>query len=51
MLKRWNSAIYDVDLTLKFLHVILTALKVDERFEKRRGRKPKRYPGFYIKAI
>ncbi len=28
MLKRWNSAIYDVDLMLKFLHVILTALKV-----------------------
>ncbi len=51
MLKRWNSTIYDVDLMLKFLHVILTSLKIDERFEKRRGRKPKRSPGLYVKAI
>ena len=51
MLKRWDSAIYDVDLMLKILHVILAALEVDERFQKRRGRKPKRLPSFYIKAI
>ncbi len=51
MLKRWNSAIYDVDLMLKFLHVILTSLKMDERSQKRRGRKPKRPPSLYIKAI
>jgi len=37
MLKRWNALIYDVELMLKFLHVILTSLKIDERFEKRRG--------------
>ena len=37
MLKRWDSAIYDVDLMLKILHVILAALEVDERFQKRRG--------------
>ncbi len=51
MLKRWNSTIYDVELMLKFLHMILASLKIDERFEKRRGRKPKRPPGLYIKAI
>lgn len=34
--------IYDVELMLKFLDIILTALKIDGRFEKRRGWKPKR---------
>ena len=38
MLKRWNTLIYDVELMLKFLHVILTSLKIDERFEKQKGR-------------
>ncbi len=50
MLKRWNSTIYDVELVLKFLHVILASLKIDERFEKQRG-KPKRPPSLYIKAF
>ncbi|WP_048086606.1 hypothetical protein [Ferroglobus placidus] len=51
LLKRWNSAIYDVELILKFLHVILASLKIDERFEKRKGRKPKRCLSLYVKAI
>jgi len=51
MLKRWNTLIYDVELMLKFLHVILASLKIDERFEKQKGRKPKRPPSLYIKAI
>ncbi|ADC66295.1 hypothetical protein Ferp_2164 [Ferroglobus placidus DSM 10642] len=34
MLKRLNTPIYDVELILKFLHVILASLKIDDRFEK-----------------
>ena len=51
MLKRWDSAIYDVELILKFLDAILTALRIDERFWRKKGRKPKRSPSLYIKAI
>lgn len=51
MLKRWSSAVYDVELMLRFLHVILVSLKIDERFKNRRGRKPKRSPSLYAKAI
>ncbi|WP_290899721.1 hypothetical protein [Ferroglobus sp.] len=51
MLKRWNTLIYDVELILKFLHVILVSLKIDDRFQKRKGRKPKRLPSLYVKAI
>ena len=51
MLKRWNSLVYDVELMLKFLDIVLAALKIDERSEKQRGRKPKRLPSLYVKAI
>ncbi len=52
MLKRWNSTIYDVDLMFKFLDIIIKALKkIHERFQKRRGRKPRRSLGLYVKAI
>jgi len=36
---------------LKFLYVILTVLKIDERFEKRKKRKLKRSLSLYVKAI
>jgi len=51
MLRRWDTLIYDVELILKFLHVILESLKIDDRFQKRKGRRPKRLPSLYVKAI
>jgi len=47
MLKRWNTLICDAEPMLKFLHVILTSLKLGERLEKRKERKPKRLLSLY----
>ena len=53
MLKRWSSKVYDVKLLLSILEVILQFMNIEEKIKERnkRGRKPKRSPTLYIKAL
>ena len=53
MLKRWNSKVYDVELLLEILDIILVSMNIEEKIKERnkRGRSPKRQPIIYIKAL
>ena len=53
MLKRWNSKVYDVELLLEILDIILVSMNIEEKIKERnkRGRSPKRQPIIYIALV
>jgi len=50
MLRRWDCRAYDIGLLMDILDIVLESVDPWSRF-KGRGRRPKRAPHLYLKAL